>query len=68
MTDNDGNTPLYLAVEEGHMAVVRHLSSLTACAVDKNHLNNAGATLLQSAAQGYIDVVCHLDLLPAVHD
>ena len=56
--DSSGATPLYIAAENGHLDVVRHLVEVGA---DKDQANIQGATPLYIAAQkGHLDVVRHL--------
>ena len=57
-TLNSGATPLYIAAQNGHLDVVRHLVEVGA---DKDQALNSGATPLYIAAQnGHLDVVRHL--------
>ena len=56
--NNQGATPLYIAAENGHLDVVRHLVEVGA---DKDQASNQRATpLFIAALNGHLDVVRHL--------
>lgn len=54
----DGTTPLYLASQQGHLDIVRHLVEHGAC-IDAAHPNGS-TPLFVASRHGHLDVVCHL--------